>query len=895
MNRNPLSLSVALALSASSLLLTLPGSSLAAEQEATELDVVQVTGSHIKRAVIEGALPVTVIDRQDIDISGDISVADFLRNTTFNSFGSFRPQSGSSAQGFAEISLRGLGSGRSLVLIDGRRVPYSPATGSGQDLNSIPLAAVERIEILSDGASAIYGSDAIGGVVNVITRKDFNGVEMSLGMGNPKRVGGETEEGSIIFGTASDRGNLIAGVSYNNRGIVFARERGYSRGGQSTFSNNLRAAVPSPGSLYGFVDGGFINNPTFGTRLPGFDCNSNSFFSSATHCFYDFTAQSADEAEVRQEALFARGSYQINDDWSTYINTSVARSKTFGRYAPVPSSPWPGGAPFIPVGSPNHPAVRFPNAGYDPNSPYFLRHRFAALGPRDNFTDQSAYMVNIGFDGRIGDVYLDIGARRTEQKFYELGRNYVVGSIAQQLIANGTYDIYNPFQTPRSVLDSMIATINRDSTTQFEEYYATASMDLFELQGGTAGLAFGAEYRQEDYSDIYDTLQSSGQIVGSSGNSAAGGRSVRAMYAEMLLPVLSNFEISLAARHDRYSDYGSDTSPKVSFRYQPLDSLTLRASYGQGFRAPTLDVLTAQASFSADTIGDPATCRSLGLPANCFEQVTAYLLANPDIGSENSDQFSIGLAWDATDWLNLTVDYYDIEISDGIFGISSGLIIQCLSGATTCPPGVSQLPTNVNPPVPSNGMGAARDPVTGAILYVQRGFGNRDLATSGLDINVRTQFEMGEWGQIENALQIGYVDEYAFDGGRNLVGDPSVPEFRATLQSTWSYGDFSFSWVLNHIDGTLSQQGANIAVCAGDPDCIADIDYGYSRHLPSWTTHDLQLSWNAPWNGRLTLGVTNIADKDPVLDPLQPTGRPFDYNLYDGYGRVPYVRYTQSF
>ena len=109
------------------------------------------------------------------------------------------------------------------MLIDGRRVPYSPATGSGQDLNSIPLAAVERIEILSDGASAIYGSDAIGGVVNVITRKDFNGVEMSLGMGNPKRVGGETEEGSIIFGTASDRGNLIAGVSYNNRGIVFAR------------------------------------------------------------------------------------------------------------------------------------------------------------------------------------------------------------------------------------------------------------------------------------------------------------------------------------------------------------------------------------------------------------------------------------------------------------------------------------------------------------------------------------------------------------------------------------------------------------------------------------------------------------------------------------------------
>lgn len=863
-----------------------------AQDDAATLDRIEVTGSRIKRADVEGALPVQVITRQDIDVSGDVSVADFLRNTTFNSFGSFRPQSGSSAQSFAGLSLRGVGAGRTLILIDGRRAPVSPTTGQGQDLNSIPLAAVERIEILSDGASAIYGSDAIGGVVNIITRKDFNGVEMTIGAGNPKREGGETEEGSIIFGVASDRGSMMAGVSYNNRGIYFDRDRDYSRGGVSTFGANLLNANAAPGTLYGFTAGGFTAHPTNGSALPGFGCNTNGFFrggsGTTTRCFYDFTNQSAAEAEIRNEALFTRGTYQINDDWSVYMNASVSRAKSFGRYAPVPSSPWPGGAIFLPVGSPNHPAVRFPNAGYNANTPYFFRHRFAALGPRDTFTDQNGYELQVGSQGRIGDVYVDFGMRSSEQKYYEFGRNYVVGGLAQQFIANGSYNIYDPFSNSRSVLDSMIATINRDSRTSIEELFANASLDLFEMGGGTAGLAVGGEYRTEEYSDIYDTLQSSGQIVGSAGNSAQGGRDVWAAYFELLLPVLSNLEFNVAGRYDSYSDYGSDFSPKVSMRFQPIDTLTLRASVGQGFRAPTLDILTAQPAFSADTVTDPQTCAAFGQPPSCSTQVTAYAIANPNLASEQSDQWSVGLAWDATDWLNMTVDYYNIEIEDRIAAISTPLLASCLLGLQPCPPGVSNLPTNVNPPVPSNGLGVARDPNTGAILYVQRGFSNRGtLETSGLDLNVRTSFDFGEWGTLANQLTVSYVADYSFDGNRDLVNDPSTPEFRASLQNQWTYGDFNFVWNINHIDSTKSTALLNLQAGFSD--------YGYSHKLASWTTHDLQATWNAPWKGKITLGVTNLADKDPILDPFQPTGRAFDFNLYDGYGRVPYVRYTQSF
>ncbi|HET7126611.1 MAG TPA: TonB-dependent receptor plug domain-containing protein, partial [Lysobacter sp.] len=179
--------------------------------KSTTLDRIEVTGSRIKRAEVEGALPVTVITRNDIEISGKTTVADLLQDTTFNSFGSNKPTSGSSAQTMSEISLRGLGGGRTLVLIDGRRAPLSPQfSEAGSDLNSVPLAAVERVEILSDGASAIYGADAIGGVVNIITRKDFNGVELTAGVSDAK-YGGDGEEGSVLMGASNDKGRIIAG------------------------------------------------------------------------------------------------------------------------------------------------------------------------------------------------------------------------------------------------------------------------------------------------------------------------------------------------------------------------------------------------------------------------------------------------------------------------------------------------------------------------------------------------------------------------------------------------------------------------------------------------------------------------------------------------------------
>jgi iron complex outermembrane receptor protein len=859
------------------------------EESAATLDTIEVTGSRIKRADVEGALPITVINRAQIDASGEISVADYLRATTFNSFGSIRPQSGSSAQATAGIGLRGLGEGRTLILIDGRRAPVAAATGTFQDINAIPLAAVERIEILSDGASAIYGSDAIGGVVNIITRKDFNGVEMTYGVGSPTLDGGDTEQGSIIFGTASERGRLLGGISLDSRDIVFQRSRPWSSGGVSSFGNNIQFNPT----------GTFIAHPTNGSRFPGFDCTTNGFFQTGSgtggRCQYDFTFVAADEASVKNQSTFLRGDYQINDNWSTYLNAQVSRVQSFGRYAPVPSSPWLAGSNGVALlpGSPNHPAVLFPNDPYYAslaNRTLYTRHRFAALGNRDNSIENSVYDFTAGFEGRLGAVDLDFGVRTSESKAIELGRNYVLASSTQVAINNGSYSLQNPFGTDPSVANSLIVTVNRESTTKMREAFASASFDLFEMGGGTAAMAVGAEYREEEWVDIYDSLSAAGVVSGSAGNSAFGDRTIQAAYFEALFPIIDTFEVTLAGRFDEYSDYGNDFAPKIAMRWQPLDTLTLRASFGQGFRAPTLDIVGQQPAFGADGIADPRTCLAQGQPAGCQTQVTSYTIANPNVSSEQSDQYSLGLAWDATDWLSLTLDHYNITIEDQLAFFDTAGLSACLAGTTTfCPAGVSALPANLSPPIPSLGLGVARDPVTGEILYSQIGYSNLgEIETNGLDLSVRTNFDLGAWGELTNLFQVSHVLGYEVNGN-DLVGNPGTPEFRAALQTSWSKGDFSAAWNINHIDSTLSSQ--QTLIDAYGP----GYDYGYARDVASWTTHDVQATWSAPWNGRLTLGVNNVLNRGPSLDPLNGGGRGFDFNLYDGYGRVTYMRYTQSF
>jgi len=899
------------------------------EEKAERVERIQVTGSRIQRADLEGALPVTVIDREAIELSGETSAADLIRNTTFNSAGSFRPQSGSSAQGVSQVDMRGLGAGRTLVLVDGRRLTMSPSTGSSQDLNSIPMGAIERIEILTDGASAIYGSDAIGGVINVITRRDFNGVELSVGKAEVSipSEGGDRENGSLVFGSASDTTSVIGGVSWNKREIIFENAFPWVAPGGSAYGNNWEAFNPTQRVD---KDGNPVFDEETGDAVPvGWQmfgvpggCRDDNFYENGDLCVYNFNATNANEASSENESLFTKVRHDINDNWTLYANASVAKTSSFGRYAPAPDTnlyydnvqPMGQTINHDSYNNPTNPNAWMYDKVNNPNAVDYtwahgqqdvgFYHRFAAMGNRDGSVNNENLDFLVGAEGRVGNFDIDFGARRVRNKTYEIGNGYLAASTAWGNVTNfnpgykadgswggeayrSGYDLQSPGANPDDILAAGAATTARISQFNIDEIYASAGFDVFEIGGGMIQGFVGVEKRDEYYEDAYDSQSEAGLVGGSSGGSAGGGRDLTAAYFEFLVPVTYDLEVTLAGRFDDYSDYGSDFSPKVGIRYQPTSNLMLRASYGKGFRAPSLDLLTMQKSFSADSVRHEPTCQDrFGQDPGTACQVDAYRIANPDLDSEESTQMALGVAYQATDWLNLTVDYYNIEIKNRIafFG-SQTLINRELAGD----------------PIPT-GLGVTYQ-TDGSIDEILTGYGNEGtLETSGIDFNARTNFDLGSMGTIGTNFQLSHMFDYKTDGGRNQVKDTSVPEQRINIQNIWTMGDFSVAWNINFIGTQYTRiEGRN---SAGDfancTDPGVGVDVARCGNVGSHTTHDIQFNYNAPWNGRITLGIQNAFEKLPKVAPLAGgeygySGRDYNMDLYNTYGRVTYVRYTQRF
>jgi len=468
-----------------------------------------------------------------------------------------------------------------------------------------------------------------------------------------------------------------------------------------------------------------------------------------------------------------------------------------------------------------------------------------------------------GMTGWVGNAEVDFGIRKTKNKTYDIGRNYLLRSAAAALIESGAYDLARPHENSSNVLNSMKVVISRISNYDQDEVFASVAWDMFELDAGPVQWFLGAEYREEVFFDLYDSLSEAGQIGGSAGNSAGGVRDVTSIFFETLLPFGDNFELTFAGRSDDYSDYGSDFSPKISGRWQASDNLVVRGSWGEGFRAPGLDLITMLTSFSADTVSDPQSCLAQGQTAACRLQVNAARIANPDLGSEQSEQYSVGFAWAPNDWFNGTFDYYNIAIDERINFFSSQELIDR---------------TNAGDPIPP-GLGVTRNPNNSAILNINTGFGNEgDLETSGFDINARFTFDIAD-GRLSSNFQYSHVLDQSIDGGRELAGDPGLPEYRAVLSNIYEIGDFSFGWNIK----TIGDQCDDLACPAGDVG------------VPTWTTNDVQVNYFTPWDGRVTVGSQNVTNKEPPIRVGDQGGREYDFNLYDGYGRIVYARYSQTF
>ena len=841
-----------------------------AQQSATpqRLDKIEVTGSNIKRTDTEGVNPVQTITRQDIERSGQATVAELLRSISANAGQSFNETfTNSFSPGASGIALRGLSQKNTLVLLNGRRVAnYGFAQNLADtyvDLNAIPIAAVERIEVLKDGASAIYGSDAIAGVVNVILRRDYQGAEVGGSYGRAYEGGLAEKQGNAIIGLGQpgrDRFNVLIAANYFKRDLLKYSERDYINdqdfhrfGG---LNNNSAAA--------GTYQRAASFNPN---RVPFAACGTNGFpgavtpiqaFSPTTltgnACAYNPSPYLTLFPGAEREQVVAAGTFDIAPTLSAFGDLTYSHNKTTQIFTPVGFSstsvafdPVTGGArrvpATLPVGHPNNPF----------SVPTNISYTFFDVGPRNTELTSKFYRALAGLKGNFGKwdwetVYLHSESEEAQKDF-----NRVDSYVLARVLANGSYNFVNPQLTP-GITDQLRIQPTRRSLSKLDLVDVKTTTEIYQLPAGPVGFAAGAEFKRESIADRPDALITGGNVLAQGATATDGSRRVAAAYAEFNVPIVKTVEVSLAAREDHYSDFGSAFSPKVGLKWQAIPEFLVRATASKGFRAPSLPENSQSSAVSFVTVNDP---RNPGTPgANVT--VSSVSLGNPALQAEHSKNYNVGFVFAPDPTASVGIDLYSIEQKNIVRRDSPQFLVN----------NEALFPTKI-----------IRDPITGNLITVIRQYRNLTaLRTLGYDIDFRKSLTVAPLGKFTLNGTWTYLQRYRTQLSENgpLLdfagnnGFSAFPRTRGTTSLTWEYQAFTTSL-------TAYYTGA----------------YAQSPPLPAGTTqdrvgeyrqYDLYVSWEGIKNLKLYGSIQNLGNTHPPFD-TSTGGLPFDFTLYDARGR----------
>jgi iron complex outermembrane receptor protein len=891
---------------------------LAAQAQSAQLQRVEITGSSIKRIDAETALPVQVITRDDIQKSGATNVEQLMQTVAaISSSGGnvSSASSGATTGSISSISLHGLTSLRTLVLLNGRRIaPYGIGfTGDSVsvDVNSIPLSAIERVEILKDGASAIYGSDAIAGVVNFILRQEFKGLELTGEYGDTTHGGADFKRASGIFGLGnleSDRYNVMVTASYQKEGALYGRNRSFANSGinavndtssGNTFPANVAALDGSFGSVNPSAAGGCLS--PYSTLDPNFP---------NTVCRFDPSPLVTLIPAAERTSVFASGKFAITPDVQAYAEASYNRNVTRIVIQPVPLSDQfnipannalCGQAPYNTVapGSCVSAIVLTPSSAFYPTGfvqgitggatpDLLVRYRAAVNGNRD-FTDTStAPRLVAGIKGSAMGWDFDAAALYSESKVKEVDNDgYPSLSQIMPLLNSGTVNFFGP-NTPD--IDAALRGANFTGnafqiTSSLTSLAAHGSRDVYTLPGGPVGVAVGVEGRKERYNFDASPAIATGDISGYGGNLATVNktRNVGAIYSEVTVPFAKGWEADAALRYDHYQGVGASTTPKVSLRWQPTQQVLLRTSYGRGFRAPSLQDLYAPQTQSVTPQGasDPLRCPTTGDGVkDCSTQFAVTNGGLSTLKPEKSKNFTLGTVLEPVNNVSLGIDYFRVVVDNTIVnGIGSAVIladpVKYASYITRGP---------VDPAFPN-----LPGPIQN-ISLINLNLGQTKV--SGFDIDLRWRLPTSGFGRFTLTGSATYFDQFdtsnpdgSFAGGVDLTNPATggvVPRFKSYLSVDWTRGPWDVVLAQNYQKGYHDLVGT----VNGDP-----------RRVGAYTTYDLQGTYAQLKSWRFTLGIRNLFDRDPPYSNAGgQTGFQSGYDNQYGdprgrfvYGRVTYL------
>lgn len=900
--------------------LTLWGMSASAQDAAVgaspaDVQRVMVTGSNIRRTDTETPSPVQVITAEDIKASGYTSIQDVLHGITANGQGTLSQGfSGAFASGAAGISLRGLNTSATLVLIDGHRSAPYPIGDDGQrsfvDIANIPFDAVERIEVLKDGASAVYGSDAIAGVVNIILKRSFTGGKISADIGNSWKNDGTTRHASGIYGIGDlPRDGYSAFLSaeirkqdqirYSDRGGNYTNTDFTSTGGLDVtpgVPNTANGGLPR--SSTGYITDSDGNITGF---MPG--CNATKL--AAGQCTYHNTWSQIQPATENYNTV-ARITKQLSSDWQlsvqgTYFESKAEQvggpSRTFtGGYQGITSGP--GVTPTlltalaptsIPSTNPSFPAGTGQASG-------LLTYTFLDLGPTVTKTDARTTRLVADLGGSLGGWDLSSAAGYTQVRLKLKGYNSVNAANLQTALDSTTNPYLVGEPNTQAVDDFIAPVLTAIDTSKLVFFDVNASRDLFALPGGNAQFAMGAEYVHRTQNALAPADVAAGLIDTFSNNYTIGTQNVASVHAELQAPILRTLEADAAVRYDHYNLSGGKASPQVGFKWTPVQQFALRGTASKGFRAPgPAENGTAGQTFFTGSSNDPILCPdpthpdAVGtFPTQCSVSLGTVQSTTKTLKAETSNSFSLGLVLEPIRDLSATLDFYSIKIKN-----------QIVAGST--PDAVRGTNFTPIPQVQADGTTTLVAPPVAPIAYYAVGYVNANsTSTSGIDMDVAVRQRFEGIGELKSDLMVTWMAQYdqTIDGVKYhlagthgpliIGGDTGSPRTRIKWANTLSHGPVAVTGTLSYISGySLTDPSFGIN------DCLSAVQFagagataysdatsvppGVSCKVGSFTTFDLQGHYDFSKSLTFEASVLNLFNK----------GAPLDWATYGG-GAAPY-------
>jgi len=818
----------------------------AAEQPAQKSDVerIEVTGSHIKRLDTEGASPVTTITRKELDKSGYTSVSDVLRDTGMNSFGSQRESSNSGAPaGNAEVSLRGLGSDNTLVLLNGQRLPTDAVTGA-VDLNLIPMAAVERIEVLKDGASAIYGSDALGGVVNIITRKDFQGTEVSVEQTTPSLRGGKQDNISIVNGFNARRLNMVNVMQYRDNSAVYSRDRSWSNDGVSQIG-----AAPR----YTGTDG---NSHIAGGCPPA----NIKHTPTGDVCTYKYSNDQNDIPDLKSFGLMSESNIEVSPTVKMTVRLGGTDRATKTVLAPPPdtitipknvaNTLGPGGTTL---------------PGADPNQDLDLTFRATQLGNRVNQSQTYAYNALVGSQIELPkDWELDLTA--SNDKIMNTNKGVGGYALSPAMISAISNHLCNPADPSQPCdLDSARYTPVESMMSEMTSADVKATGEITQMPAGPLSIAIGGTVTYQQYKDQYDDQSVDGNVFGSANSNGAGGRSTRSGYTELSIPIVKSLEAQIAARYDHYSDFGDTVNPKGALLFHASKSVLLRASAGTGFKAPLMQELYAASSAGYPGFIDHVACdreRAAGgpTPECAVEQYKVTSGGNTGLKEERSVSYSTGVVFEPSKSFNISTDVFEIQNKNVV-----GLDYDDLTLAEA---------KGIHPS--DYGISVTRD-ANGNITSVNAPLQNLSRQEiTGFDISAT--YRMGKFRLGTEHSQMFWFKEEGFPGAgyRNKLGEHGRPAWRNATTLTYN-----------------PTENNDISLVALTTASQEKTDPSMGR-IGQYTEWDIMYAYKWRKVGTLMAGVKNVLGTTPPLDDSDPTAL-LNASIYNPIGQEYYTGYKSTF